>query len=1088
MRVLKEKIIKKGNKWQVTSEDGKKNLGTYDTEEEAKKRLQQVHFFKNKGKKVNEKFVLDDFTEFLKKKGISDPRELTAKEYADYVKEFRGELENSENKEEIKKLRYRLLQLNKAVELGEDPEYVDWEKKKIMDRLDTLGVNYYDESLSLKEKVSPEGYAPTKTGKAYKVFKVRNGKLYPPMVANAGGEDTPIGVWLDAEEGEFIELDGMKRVIQRGANGERLRQAIANLDNLSPDERKAETKKIKSSTLAYRPGWHLGDEPRASQFDREASWEYVDQLPNGESVSGNVSNEMTLAKKATPSNIGKYFFVKDSGKYAHIFGGNGQVFFPYDFVWAECDYVAEIDYQEEAMSYGYRNGKKFQHSLAGLPRVPEGGSYKYRTNPKPETVPWVITGAMKVNRLLSDAEVNSILKGFGVSPVPRQGGDKTLAELGLRESFMRKNRKTLRESVDLDTLIKKNLKPMELCKKIGEIVRYGTEEWKKFIKYVNTYFEKHPVDLDDTIDFEFLDDYEDGENIEVFNDKFKTYWPHDFNKADGVLEDDYNDEIIISKTNKSGVVYIVSNVLGDGFTTMKDLKTYFNDESTFNYNLQEMVKDESEFVESLTLADLSKLEPFKTVKAGNGTFWNFYKKDGKIYDSNGLEVSEDEIKKLKLRESLRDIRELSESSLRELPIGFSIVATASDVFGSENVYTFKKIKDNEFKCIDDGTSYSLLELLYALTDGTYSWFETVNESLKEGAEGKREPGYEYVIYWVDYEAKTAYIVNKRSTRTEAAYLCSQLSKKSDYDITYEYEKVPKGKFHKGDDFWGPFDQDYNKLESLKEAVPSYYNGTRYVCVNGNMTVDEFSTVSEAKKFAESNDEVTAIWADWGTGKGYTIWQRKFGYGESLQLKEAPILKEAKQIWGNTQTTDYWYDADIEEIKSALEDNAVDYEGWSEDEMRDYFTQDDYNGEADYEDFEYFILPAIDKQCYDDVLVLFGDYARWNGSRGVVKVLPKVEKLEDYFYPNYDATIKLFQDETGLYYTESNHDTPMGGTKIYLYSLKNIDDVDKLDKWCAENGDFDPEYDYSVDILKDHLGYTDIKDIIDKGILTPVKDI
>ena len=766
----------------------------------------------------------------------------------------------------------------------------------------------------VNEKVSPEGYAPTKTGKAYKVFKVKNGKLYPPMVANAGGEDTPIGVWLDAEEGEFAGLSKTGR---------------------------PQVKSTGSGNLAYRPGWHLGDVPRAPQFDR--------------------TNKET-----------------------------GELEFPKDFVWAECDYAMDVDYQPESDEQGYMRTKvddqgnittyrsdKYQHSLAGLPKLPTNGYYKYRTNPRPDTVPWVITGQMRVNRLLSDDEVNKILQSKGIEPIHRQGGDKTLAELGLRESFMRKNRKTL-----------------------------------------------------------------------------------------------------------------------------------------------------------------------------------------------------DETKKLKLREGLRDIRELSVSSLRELPIGFSIVATASDVFGSENVYTFKKIKDNEFKCIDDGTSYSLLELLYALTDGSYSWFETTNrnaleleddlnfyiegkdgikdewyqngevnvdkwieeatlngespelieaiknvceqmndgtyfdssyeaekserypygydeslkesekvnlpgyavefisgylgngvnnveretfrtaeerdarvkelkdsnatgiktfilkdfyhtdvdESLKEGAEGKRKPGYEYIIYdATDIDGPNP-IVAKRSTWTEARYTAERLV--GTYGNKYEgrilsCEEVPKGRFKVGDDFYGPFDQDYNKLESLKEQL----------------------------------------------------------------LKE-----EAKQIWGNTQTTDYWYDADIEEIKSALEDNAVDYDGWSEDEMRDYFVHDDFNGEADYEDFKYSILPAIDKQCYDDVLVLFGDYARWDGSRGIVKVLPKVEKLEDYFYPNYDATIKLFQDETGLYYTESNHDTPMGGTKIYLYSLKNIDDVEKLDKWCAENGDFDPEYDYSVDILKDHLGYTDIKDIIDKGILTPIKDI
>ena len=43
---INEKIVKKGNKWQVQSEKGK-NLGTYDTKKEAEKRLQQVHYFKH---------------------------------------------------------------------------------------------------------------------------------------------------------------------------------------------------------------------------------------------------------------------------------------------------------------------------------------------------------------------------------------------------------------------------------------------------------------------------------------------------------------------------------------------------------------------------------------------------------------------------------------------------------------------------------------------------------------------------------------------------------------------------------------------------------------------------------------------------------------------------------------------------------------------------------------------------------------------------------------------------------------------------------------------------------------------------------
>lgn len=51
---LVEKIVKVGNKWQVQSEKGR-NMGTYDTKEEAKKRLQQIEYFKH----LNESLLLE---------------------------------------------------------------------------------------------------------------------------------------------------------------------------------------------------------------------------------------------------------------------------------------------------------------------------------------------------------------------------------------------------------------------------------------------------------------------------------------------------------------------------------------------------------------------------------------------------------------------------------------------------------------------------------------------------------------------------------------------------------------------------------------------------------------------------------------------------------------------------------------------------------------------------------------------------------------------------------------------------------------------------------------------------------------------
>lgn len=245
----------------------------------------------------------------------------------------------------------------------------------------------------LEEKKSPQGYTPTKTGKAYKVFRVENGKLYPPMVTNHNNEDTPIGVWLDAEEGELAGVSKTGR---------------------------PQVKATKNRTLAYRPGWHLGDVPRAPQFDR---------------------------------------LNKETGEYE----------FPKDFVWAECDYAMDVDYQPEADEQGYMRTKvddqgnittyksdKYQHSLAGLKKLPSQGYYKYRTNPNPDTVPWVITGQMKVNKLLDDFEVNKILEQQGIEPIHRQGGDKTLSELGLHESMeeTKKKKKEIVSTGDTEANIK----------------------------------------------------------------------------------------------------------------------------------------------------------------------------------------------------------------------------------------------------------------------------------------------------------------------------------------------------------------------------------------------------------------------------------------------------------------------------------------------------------------------------------------------------------------------------------------------------------------------------------------------------------
>ncbi len=50
-------ILKQGDKYIIKSEDGSKILGTYSTKEEAEKRLHEIEYFKNKGKKKNESTI-----------------------------------------------------------------------------------------------------------------------------------------------------------------------------------------------------------------------------------------------------------------------------------------------------------------------------------------------------------------------------------------------------------------------------------------------------------------------------------------------------------------------------------------------------------------------------------------------------------------------------------------------------------------------------------------------------------------------------------------------------------------------------------------------------------------------------------------------------------------------------------------------------------------------------------------------------------------------------------------------------------------------------------------------------------------------
>lgn len=173
-------------------------------------------------------------------------------------------------------------------------------------------------------------------GIGYKLFKYRNGKLYPLYVLT--DKEVELNKWLPAEAGELQENGKVKAKLGDG--------------------------------LAYRPGWHLND---------------------------------------------KAPYVEHIGKK----GEDGKLIQRKDTVWAEVEYSDVINYQEEADKNGINKEGKLIKVKACLKHIPENGFYRYKTSPK-MFGEWIIAGAIKVNRVLSDEEVDAICASCGLHSQERE--------------------------------------------------------------------------------------------------------------------------------------------------------------------------------------------------------------------------------------------------------------------------------------------------------------------------------------------------------------------------------------------------------------------------------------------------------------------------------------------------------------------------------------------------------------------------------------------------------------------------------------------------------------------------------------------
>jgi len=136
--------------------------------------------------------------------------------------------------------------------------------------------------------------------------------------------------------------------------------------------------------LAYRPGFHSGDLPIATHIGGK-----IDPK-TGKRVKGK-----------QPVNI------REDNQ-----------------VWAEVEVGNDIDWQSVANSRasivksGPRKGKLNTQQAQIQDQIPEGGHYRYKTNPN-MTGNWLISGEVKINKVLNDAEVKQINDAAGVADLPR---------------------------------------------------------------------------------------------------------------------------------------------------------------------------------------------------------------------------------------------------------------------------------------------------------------------------------------------------------------------------------------------------------------------------------------------------------------------------------------------------------------------------------------------------------------------------------------------------------------------------------------------------------------------------------------------
>jgi hypothetical protein len=217
--------------------------------------------------------------------------------------------------------------------------------------------------------------APVKTQTAYKLFRMdekRPGELFPLFVE----ADTPVlqDEWIAASDAyHFIGANGNPYVPAKTGGTQTIPNDTIKKELLKRGLIKSmDTKSVKA--VAYRPGWHSGDLPFSTHLGEQSTKgvRKVDQRAD-------------------------------------------------NTVWVEVELPADVDWQTEANNRATlkKDGTPLARTAQITDQIPTGGFYKYKTNPN-MTGSWMISGAVKIKRVLSDQQVAEINGKYGIVDLPRK--------------------------------------------------------------------------------------------------------------------------------------------------------------------------------------------------------------------------------------------------------------------------------------------------------------------------------------------------------------------------------------------------------------------------------------------------------------------------------------------------------------------------------------------------------------------------------------------------------------------------------------------------------------------------------------------